>query len=408
MKNPPRLAVLCDFREEGWLSMDLVGAMIVKHLAVGHAAEYEVTKVQPRFVRLPGSPRDNWAMRTAERFFNRFFVYPMWLRRNRHRFDLFHIVDHSYSHLALEVPASRTAITCHDLDAFRCLIEPERDPRSIAFRAMTSRLLRGLKRAAAVACDSETIRDEILAHRLLPADRLSVIPLGVHPTCTRDPDPVADGRIDELLGPRYPDVPELLHVGSNRPRKRLDVLLRAFAALLLAAPKVRLIKSGVLTPDQSKLAHELGIEDRITILPLLDRETLAALYRRATMLLLPSDNEGFGLPIVEALACRTPVLASDLPVLREVGGEAVVYAHARDVSAWTAAATEMLAERSERPEKWEGRRDAGVAWASRFSWRQYADRSAELYRRILGEGLSAAEGVNRLPLDSSLQRSQQP
>lgn len=408
MKGSPRLAVLCDFLEEGWLSMDLVGDMIVKHLTREHAGEYEVTRVRPRFVRLPLYPRDRWAVRTAERFFNRFFVYPMWLRRNRGRFDLFHIVDHSYSHLALEVPAGRAAITCHDLDAFRCLIEPERDSRSIAFRAMTSRLLRGLKRAAAVVCDSETIRDEILTLRMLSADRLSVIPLGVHSTCKRDPDPVADARIDELLGPRDPDLPELLHVGSNRPRKRLDVLLRAFAALLPTAPKARLIKSGMLRPDQSKLARELGIEDRITILPLLDREALAALYRRATMVLLPSDNEGFGLPIIEALACHTPVLASDLRVLREVGGEAVVYVPAGDVSAWTAAAAAMLLERSERPDQWEARRDTGIAWASRFSWGQYTDRSVELYRRILGEDLSAAEGLNQLPLDSGLQRSQQP
>jgi glycosyltransferase involved in cell wall biosynthesis len=408
MKNPPRLAVLCDFREERWLSMDLVGDMIVKHLVAEHAGEYEVTKVQPRFVRLPLYARDSWAVRTAERFFNRFFLYPMWLRRNRSRFDLFHIVDHSYSHLALEVPAGRATITCHDLDAFRCLIEPHRDPRSIAFRAMTARLMRGLKRAAAVTCDSETIRAEILTHRMLPPDRLAVIPLGVHPTCTPDPDPAADVPVDELLGPRNPDVPELLHVGSNRPRKRIDVLLRAFTALLPAAPKTRLIKTGMLTPDQSKLARELGIEDRITILPRLDREALASLYRRAAMLLLPSDNEGFGLPVIEALACRTPVLASDLPVLREVGGDAVVYVPAGDVSAWTAAAAEMLVERSAHPGLWEARRDAGLGWASRFSWRNYADRSAELYRRILGEGLSAAERTNQLPLDSELQRSQQP
>jgi glycosyltransferase involved in cell wall biosynthesis len=361
--------------------------MMVTHLAADHAGECEVTKVQPRFIRLPIYPRrlnHRWAIRTAERSFNRYLVYPMWLRRNRSRFDLFHIVDHSYSHLALELPAERVAITCHDLDAFRCLLEPDREPRSFAFRAMTSRLVRGLKRAAAVACDSETIRDEILTHRMLSADRLSVIPLGVHPTCKPDPDPVADARIVEILGPRDPDAPELLHVGSNRPRKRLDILLRVFAALLPAAPKARLIKAGVLTPQQSALARELGIEDRITVLPMLDRETLAALYRRATMLMLPSDNEGFGLPAIEALACRTPVLASDLRVLREVGGEAVVYSPAGDVPAWTATAAAMLRERSEHPDRWDARRTAGVIWAAKFSWGQYVNRSIDLYRQILG------------------------
>jgi glycosyltransferase involved in cell wall biosynthesis len=387
MKSRPRLAVLCDFREEGWLSMDLVGDMITSHLTATHSAEYEVTKVQPRFVRLPVYPRrmrDRWLIRTTERFFNRFMVYPMWLRRNRSRFDLFHIVDHSYSHLALELPATPVAITCHDLNAFRCLLEPERDSRSIAFRAMTARLLRGLKSAAAVACDSQTIRDEILAHRVLSADRVSVVHIGVHPACQPGPDAAADAQVDQLLGPRDPNAIELLHVGSNRPRKRIDVLLRVFAALLPIAPAARLVKAGQLTQAQSALARELGIEDRMTVLPLLSREALAALYRRSTILMLPSDNEGFGLPVIEALACRTPVLASDLPVLREVGGEVVVYSPVGDVSAWTVAATSMLRERSEHPGRWDSRRDAGVRWASRFSWGEYANRSVELYRRMLG------------------------
>jgi glycosyltransferase involved in cell wall biosynthesis len=387
MKSPPRVAVLCDFQEEGWLSMDLVGEMIFSHLVADHASEYEVTKVQPPFVRLPiypGRLRDRWPARTAERFYNRFFVYPLWLRRNRGRFDLFHIVDHSYSHLALEVPAQRAVITCHDLNAFRCLLEPERDSRSMAFRAMTARLLRGLKSAAAVACDSRTILDELLTHRVIAADRLSVIPNGVHPTCTPEPDAAADARVAQLLGPRAPGTPELLHIGSNQPRKRLDVLVRVFAALMPIAPNARLLKVGGLTEEQSRLARDLGIEARLTVMPPQDRKALAALYRRATMLLLPSDNEGFGLPVIEALACRTPVLASDLPVLREVGGEAVVYSAVGDVPAWTAAAAAMLQEACEHRDRWDARRDSGALWASQFTWAEYASRSTELYRRILG------------------------
>jgi glycosyltransferase involved in cell wall biosynthesis len=218
----------------------------------------------------------------------------------------------------------------------------------------------------------------------LPADHLSVIQNGVHPTCKPEPDATADAQVDQLLGPRDPDTPELLHVGSNRPRKRIDVLLRVLAALMPIVPDARLIKTGSLTDTQSALARDLGIEQRITMLPLLNREALAALYRRASILMLPSDNEGFGLPVIEALACRTPVLASNLPVLREVGGEAVVYSPVGDISGWTAAAVAMLRERSEHPDRWEARRKAGAVWASQFSWGEYANRSVDLYRRILG------------------------
>ena len=67
------------------------------------------------------------------------------------------------------------------------------------------------------------------------------------------------------------------------------------------------------------------------MLPFLDRATLAAVYRRSALVLLPSEREGFGLPVLEALACGTPVVASDIDALREVGGDAVRYCPAEDV-----------------------------------------------------------------------------
>ncbi len=73
-----------------------------------------------------------------------------------------------------------------------------------------------------------------------------------------------------------------------------------------------------------------------------DRATLAAVYRRAALAFQPSDAEGFGLPVAEALACGTPVLASDIPVLREVGGAAASYAPVGDADAWSEAALALL------------------------------------------------------------------
>lgn len=396
-RGPIRLALVCDYLEENWPSMELVGEMVLRHLERGHADEVAVTRICPPFreraARLPGVGRRG-AARNVDRLINRFWDYP---RRaadlaRAGRFDLFHLVDHSYSQLVHALPAGRTVVTCHDLDTFRCLLEPGLEPRPRWFRAMTRKILTGMQEAAALACDSEATRDAILSHGLLPPERLHVVYLAVHPECTPEPDPEADARAGALLGPARPEGgPDLLHVGSNIPRKRIDVLLGAFAGIRRAVPTARLIKvGGALNADQSRLADELGVTDAIVTLPFFspsdpaDRATLAAVYRRAALALQTSDAEGFGLPVAEAMACGTPVLASDIPVLREVGGGAASYATVGDLAAWSEAALALLDERDGSPDAWRARRDAGLAWADRYRWTTHVASLAAIYRDVLG------------------------
>jgi glycosyltransferase involved in cell wall biosynthesis len=123
------------------------------------------------------------------------------------------------------------------------------------------------------------------------------------------------------------------------------------------------------------------VADAILTLPFLDRATLAAVYRRSALVLLPSDREGFGLPVLEALACGTPVVASDIEALREVGGDAVTYCPVGDVACWRASILELLQARR-RPAEWAARRDAGIARAAAFSWSRYTREIAALYRRL--------------------------
>lgn len=393
-----RLALVCDYLEENWPSMELVGEMVLNHLRKGHADAVDPTRIcppfQPRAGRLPVLGRTGPA-RNADRLLNRFRDYPRRLARlaREEPFDLYHLVDHSYSQLVHALPPGRAVVTCHDLDTFRCLLEPAREPRPAWFRAMARRILSGFQKAAAVACDSEATRDAILAHNLLPPERLHVIYLAVHPECQPDPDPEADARASALLGPPSDDPdagPDLLHVGSNIPRKRIDVLLAAFAGVRRALPKARLIKvGGPLNPDQSRLAADLGITDAIVTLPFFsprdpsDRATLAAVYRRAALSLQPSDAEGFGLPVAESLACGTPILASDIPVLREIGGPAASYAPVGDPSSWSETALSLLSLRRHDPPSWQALRSHGLHWSQRYRWTTHAALLATLYRDVL-------------------------
>jgi glycosyltransferase involved in cell wall biosynthesis len=121
------------------------------------------------------------------------------------------------------------------------------------------------------------------------------------------------------------------------------------------------------------------------VLPFLDRVTLAAVYRRAALALLPSEREGFGLPVVEALACGTPALVSDIPVLREVGSDAVTYAPLGGVEAWRDAILRLLEERARDARAWAVRRARGLERASEFSWSRYADDFADLYLAVAGQ-----------------------
>ena len=110
----------------------------------------------------------------------------------------------------------------------------------------------------------------------------------------------------------------------------------------------------------------------------LDRTELATVYRSAALVLVPSDAEGFGLPVIEALACGAIVVASDIPVLREAGGNAATYAPVADVPAWAEVEHSLLESPVLAPA-----REQRLAWASQFSWTTHAATIAEAYRELL-------------------------
>jgi glycosyltransferase involved in cell wall biosynthesis len=376
--KPLRVGIVCDLREEGWHSMDLIADMLLDALPCVAGREIEAVLLRPpmvhRWTRLPlvGSGA---RARLGDRLTGRLWDYPRWLARRRSQFDVFHIVDHSYAHLVRALPAERTIVTCNDTDAFRAAL-PGAASRFDPARLLASHVLDGVSRASHVACISEATRRDLMATGRVSAGRTSVVHLGVHPSCNPQPDAAADAEIDRRLGLRRFEV---LHVGSTIPRKRIDLLLDVFAAFRRIAPDATLVRAGgPLNAEQRAQAERLGLLDAMVEMPFLDRSRLAALYRRAAVAMLPSDREGFCLPVVEAMACGTPVVASDIPALREVGGDAAVYCEAGNIAEWLAALTRVYGEYSE-PNTLARRRRACLDAAARFDWKQYARQMAHLY-----------------------------
>ncbi len=324
---------------------------------------------------MPGLANSTHAF-NADRVCNRFLDYPRLLLRTQHQYDVFHLVDHSYAQLLHHLPVGRVLVTCHDLDTFWSVLDPAREPRNWAFRRMMERTLSGLRKAALVTCPSRSTRSALLEYNVVAPERVIVVPNGVDEHFTPQRDSVADERIAARLGPPRP---ELLHVGSTIPRKRIDLLLEVFARVRRDIPDARLLRVGSpLTREQRSLATSRGILASIDELGTLTSRDLAAVYRRASVVLQPSSSEGFGLPVAEALACGATVIASDLPVLREVGGTSAQYCPVGDVEQWSRAVVDSLrkvAQNNVSPMR--------LAAPAPFSWIRFTQASARLYSRLL-------------------------
>lgn len=365
--TPLRLGVVRDFRAEGWPSMDLVADQLLAHLPAA-MPEVVATDIAPPFRRVVGSipvvGRRNAAF-NADRLLNRHVLLPRHVRRRAGGFDLLHVADHSYAHLTGAVPAGRAGVYCHDLDAFRCLLEPAADPRPGWFRRLARRTLRGLQRAAVVFHSTATVREQLELNGVARPDKLVHAPYGV----------AAEFSPSDTPHERF-----LLHVGSCIPRKRVDVLLDVFAAVRGRHPALRLVQvGGEWTAAHRGQLDRLGLGGAVEQRRGLTRAELADLYRRAAVVLQPSAAEGFGLPVAEALACGAVVVASDLPVLREVGGPAVIYRPVADVPGWADAVARVLADPGFPPG-----RDTRLSQAARYSWHEHARVIGETYLRLAG------------------------
>lgn len=370
-----RLAVVRDFREELWPSMDLVADKLLEHWPAdsGYPKAVDLDLGYRRLAtQLPLVGSSRFA-RNFDRARNRYRLLPSYLRTLRDDFAYFHVADHSYAHLVHELPAERTGVYCHDLDAFRSLIDPATEPRGKVFRRIAGRILTGLQRAAVVFHNSRAVGDSLVAYGLLPRKRLCWAPLGV--------DLTADGSNDAAsmsLTAKLPSSPYLLHVGTCIPRKRIEVLLDVFAAVRRERPDLKLVKAGTpWTAEQQRQIDDLNLAPHVIHLGLVERGALPKIYRDAAAVLVPSEAEGFGLPVIEALAEGAPVVASDIPTLREAGGPEAAYVGVGDIEAWKVAVLCCL-QTPRDPAMVAARR----RWAGQYSWPRHAQIIADAYRRL--------------------------
>ena len=163
-------------------------------------------------------------------------------------------------------------------------------------------------------------------------------------------------------------------------RKGMDLLLRAVAAIRRQLPEAILVRAGgALSPAMLLLARQLGIEHAIVTMPFLSRTELAALYRRGDVFLLSSDSEGFGLPVLEAMASGLPVIAREIATVREVAGDAIRHVAGDDPERFAAAVAAVLRDGATRLTM----RQRALERAAWYRWERTAQSTGRIYQEIL-------------------------
>jgi glycosyltransferase involved in cell wall biosynthesis len=280
-------------------------------------------------------------------------IAAMALAARRSRAVTTHVAEFDVLHYPLTVPSpgtqAPTVVTLHDTQ-HRDLPEffgPARKSfRRIAYD-------RAARSAAAVVVTSEFVRERAVELLELDSSRVHVVPHAIDHSVFR-------------LGDEEPE-PIVLYPAQPWPHKNHTRLFEAFAGLRETRPQLRLVLTGGALDRLEPLPE--GVEN----LGLVPAEHLASLYRRAACLVFPSLYEGFGLPVLEAMACGCPVAASNAGAIPEIAGDAAVLFDPTDVEAMAAAMLEADSRRGEL-------RERGLARAAGYTWDESARRHDDVYR----------------------------
>jgi glycosyltransferase involved in cell wall biosynthesis len=285
--------------------------------------------------------------------------------------DLYHSLHH-FLPLALRVP--RVVLSLHDLiwiEHPRLIVDRRFGAIHRTATHLFARAVMGpaLRRADRVICVSGHSRDRALSYYRLNPSRLTVVHHGV------------DHQAFPFAGGGVGSPPYFLALGNTRPYKNIPTALRALASCARHHPEVRLIVAGRgdSIPTLQPLARRLGVADRVRFAGPLPQAALLELLHGATALVFPSIVEGFGFPVLEAMAAGCPVVASRIPTLVEVAGDAALFCDPAEPDQFAAAMLRLLEDDSRRADL----ALRGCERAAQFSWERCAAETLAVYQQLL-------------------------
>jgi glycosyltransferase involved in cell wall biosynthesis len=314
-------------------------------------------------------------IRPPVRLFWEQFIQPLELLRLRP--DLLH----SLAFVSPLVNPTPAVVTVYDL-SFKLFPERFLPAQRLYLSMFTTHSCRRARRVIAI---SESTRQDVI--RLFKIDRaqVDVAAPGVHPAFR----PLAASQIDSFRARAGLVDPFILYLGTLEPRKNLDSLIRAFANLKPETRNLNLILAGAkgwLYASLFRLVQELNLTASVHFPGYLPAEDLALWYNACAVFAYPSSYEGFGMPVLEALACGKPVVTTNVSSLPEAGGEAALRVPPGDVPALTSALARALTLDPEALAR-------GPLHASRFTWANTAAQTVASYRKALTPPLPMGEGA---------------
>ena len=281
---------------------------------------------------------------------------------------------HSMLNVVPLAAPTRHVVTIHDLSFMRT---PGAHPTHRRWY-LTAATWLSARRARTVLADSHATKNDVVELLGADPDRVHV----VYPGSEAAFHPRSEAQVQAFRHNNALVRPFVLFVGTLEPRKNVDVLVRAFGVVArdgFAGDLVLAGGSGWATEAIDAALAESPVRDRIRRIGYVKQEDLPYWYCAADLVVYPSSYEGFGIPVLEAMASGTPVITSNRSSLPEVAGDAALTVDPRDIPQLAAAMTMVLAS----PERRATMRERGLAQARRFDWTVAAEQCLNVYQRAL-------------------------